>query len=117
MENRRKMVLGDWFNSVWLCIIGLYLGLVVHGLSQLVGTALFWPMLIFIMLMWWGMCLFDNVINKLFDWMFPIGIKPATNPPSNERKPLARLLSLPSGIFLGVVLAELGLRDTLLFVT
>ena len=41
MENRRKMVLGDWFNGAWLCIIGLYLGLVVHGLSQLVGTALF----------------------------------------------------------------------------
>lgn len=117
MENRRKMVLGDWFNGAWLCIIGLYLGLVVHGLSQLAGTALFWPMLIFIMIMWGGMCLFDNVINRFFDWMFPNGIKPAKNPPAKERKPLARLLSLPCGIVLGVILAEFGLRDTLLFFT
>lgn len=64
-----------------------------------------------------GMCLFDNVINRFFDWMFPNGIKPAKNPPANERKPLARLLSLPCGIVLGVFLAELGLSDTLLFFT
>ena len=117
MGNRRKMVLGDWFNSAGLCIVGLYLGLVVHGMSQLVGTALFLPMLILVMIIWGAMFLFDNVINGFFDWMFPNGIKPAKNPPAKERKPLARLLSLPCGIVLGVILAELGLRDTLLFFT
>ncbi len=117
MENRRKMMLSDWFNSAGLCIVGLYLGLVVQSMSQLIGSALFWPMLIFIMIMWGIMSLFYNVIEGFFDWMFPNGIKPAENPPAKERKPLARLLSLPCGIILGVMLAELGLKDTLLFFT
>ena len=117
MGNRRKMVLSDWFNSAGLCIVGLYLGLVVHGMSQLIGTALFWPILFIIVIMWGTMCFFDNIISGVFDWMFPNGIKPATGPPTKERKPLARLLSLPSGIVLGVIFAELGLRDTLLFFT
>lgn len=117
MEDRRKMELGDWFSGAGLCIVGLYLGLVVHGLSLLVGTALFWPMLIFIMMMWGIMCLFDNVIGRFFGWMFPSGVKPATSPSAKERKPLARLLSLPCGIVLGVILGAFGLRDTLLFFT
>ena len=45
MQNSRKMLLGDWFNSAALCIVGLYLGLVVHGMSLLVGTTLFGPCL------------------------------------------------------------------------
>ena len=115
MENRRKMVLGDWFNNAALCIVGLYLGLVGHGMSQLVGTVLFWPMLVFILIMWGLMCLFDNAISRVFDWIFPKGVKPATTAPEKERKPLANLLSLPIGIVLGAIFAELGLRDTLLF--
>lgn len=115
MENRRKMMLGDWFNSAALCIVGLYLGLVVYGMSQLIGTAFFWPMLVFIMIIWGIICLFDNVVSRFFDWIFPSGIKPARTAPAKERKPLASLLSLPCGIVLGVILAELGLRDTFLF--
>ena len=117
MRNRRKMILGDWFNSAVLCIVGLYLGLVVHGLSQLVGTVFFWPLLFFFMIMWAAIYLFDNVINRVFDKVFSNGIKPAKNPTAKERKPLIRLLSLPFGIVLGVILAELGLRDTFLFFT
>ena len=117
MQNHRKMHLGDWFNSAGLCIVGLYLGLAVHGLSQLVGTVFFWPVLFFIMIMWGAIYLFDNVITQVFDRIFPNGIKAAKNPTAKERKPLALLLSLPFGIVLGVILAGLGLRDTLLFFT
>ncbi|WP_299867868.1 hypothetical protein [uncultured Hoeflea sp.] len=117
MGSRRKMVLGDWFNSAGLCFVGLYIGLSAHGMSQLVGTAFFWPMLIFIVIMWGGMSLFYNVFERVFDRIFPGGIKPAKNPPAKERKPFVVLLSLPIGIALRAILAELGLTDTLLFFT
>lgn len=117
MEKRRKMLLGDWLNGAALCVVGVYFGLVVHGMSQLIGTAFFWPMLIFIMIIWGGLYVFDNAVEGLSNWMFPSGIKPAKNSKVNERKPLARLLSLPCGIVLGVILAEIGLSDTLLFFT
>ena len=67
------------------------------------------------MIIWGAMCLFDNAVTKFFDWIFPNGIKPAMTAPAKERKPLVRLLSLPSGIVLGVLFAALGLRDALLF--
>ena len=117
MGVRRKINLGDWFNSAGLCFVGVYVGLLAHDLSQLVGTALFWPMLIFIVIMWWGMSLSYNVVERVFDRIFPSGIKPAKNLQSKERKPFALLMSLPFGIALGAILAELGLAETLLFFT
>ena len=115
MGPRRKMVLGDWLNSAGLCFVGLYIGLLAHGMSQLVGTALFWPMLIFIVIMWAGMSVSYNVFERVFDRIFPNGIKPAKNPPAKERKPFSLLLSLPFGLALGAILAELNFADTLLF--
>lgn len=117
MGVRRKMNLGDWFKSAGLCFVGVYVGLLAHDFSQLVGTALFWSMLIFLVIMWWGMSLSYNVIERVFDWIFPSGIKPAKNLPSKEHKPFALLMSLPFGIALGAILAELGLAETLLFFT
>lgn len=117
MGSRRKMVLGDWFNSAGLCFVGLYIGLLAHGMSQLFGTALFWPMLIFIVIMWGGMSLSYNAFERVFDRIFPSGTKPAKNPSAKEPKPFAVLLSLPFGLALGAILAELGLADTLLFFT
>lgn len=117
MGSRRKMLLGDWFNCAALCIVGIYLGLVVHGMSRLVGTTFFWPMLIFLVLMWGGMSLFYNVVENAFDWMFPSWIKSAKTPSAKERRPVALLLCLPFGIALGAILAEIGLTDTLLFFT
>lgn len=115
MGNRRKMVLVDWLNSAGLCLVGLYLGLAVQSMLQLVGTAFFWPVLIFCIIMWVAMLLFANVFDWISDRIFSNGIKPAKNPSAKERKPFALLLSLPLGIVTGVILAELGLRDTLLF--
>jgi hypothetical protein len=52
--------------------------------------------------------------DKLLDRLFPIGVRPAPKPQTSGRTPLPRLLSLPAGVVLGVVLARLGLDDTIL---
>ena len=53
-------------------------------------------------------------MRKLFDRLFPIGIRPARNPRPQSPKPLVRVLSLPVGFMLGVVLAGLDLDGTIL---
>jgi hypothetical protein len=54
------------------------------------------------------------VFDKLFDRLFSIGVRPARKPQAQGRTPLPRLLSLPAGVVLGVVLARLGLATTIL---
>jgi hypothetical protein len=61
-----------------------------------------------------GFFLFLILQEKLFDRLFPTGIRPAQNPRPEAPKPLVRVLSLPLGLIVGVVLAVLGLDRALL---
>lgn len=113
MSERRKMGVGDWFNAAINVLIGVLLGSVVYGLVQLVAGGS-WMMAVILVLFGGGLFLFMVLSDKLFDRLFPIGIRPAKNPQPQPPKPLLRVLSLPLGLILGVVLALLGFDKTLL---
>lgn len=112
MSERRRMQVGDWFNAAINIVIGLFLGVAADGLVQLATTD-FWPMTVIILFLFAGVFLFERVVDKSIDTLFPSGIRPARKPQVKERTPLPRLLSLPAGVVLGIVLARTGL-DTMI---
>jgi hypothetical protein len=107
------MQLGDWINAAISLVIGVLLGSAADGLVQTATTA-FWPVAVITPLLFAGAFLVMWVSDKLLDRLFPIGVRPATKPQTSGRAPLPRLLSLPVGVVLGLVLARLGLDDTIL---
>lgn len=113
IDERRRMRIGDWFHAAINLIIGILLGSVVDGLAQLVTTGLWLPALA-IVLIGAGFFIFILVFDKLSDRLFSIGVRPATKPQAKGRTPLPRLISLPVGVVLGVVLARLGFDDRIL---
>jgi hypothetical protein len=113
MSERRKMVVGDWMNAAINVVIGVLLGSVIYGLVQLVASGS-WLMAMILVLLGVGLFLFMVLNDKLFDRLFPIGIRPAKNPQPQSPKPLLRVLSLPLGFMFGVVLAVLDLDGTIL---
>ncbi len=113
MSNRRRMQLGDWLNGAALLAVGVFLGLAIHNMAQLVGTA-FWPMIIIIPVLFGGVFLLVLVFDGLIDRIFPSGIVPATQQKTKERRPLALLSSLPTGIIIGVIGAHFGLGEIML---
>ena len=113
MENRREMQVGDWANGAAIFAVGVFLGLAIYHLAQLVGTA-FWPLIVIIPVLFGGVFLLNLKFDNLIDRIFPNGIKPARKPHAKQRKPLVLLLSLPTGIIIGVIGAMLGLGDVLL---
>ncbi len=88
-------------------------GIIVAGLGQKLTTN-FWLIAIFAPILFGGFLLLDGFISGLIDQVFPSRIRPARKLLAERRKPLPRLLSLPGGIFLGVVLVWLGLGGSLL---
>lgn len=113
MTERRNMQTGDWFNSAANVAIGVLLGSAAHGLVQLITTG-FWPVAMILTLIFGGVILFELVSDKLFNRLFSTGIRPATKPQTSGRKPLPRILSLPTGFIFGVSMVALGLDKTLL---
>ncbi len=111
---RRSMHIGDWVNAAALFVVGLFLGSLVEDLVQLATTD--WPFAVFIVVLFAGLFFFVWIFDKLFDRLFPIGIRPSRNPQDNKRKPVPLLVSLPAGFLLGIVLAMLGLDDMVLSV-
>jgi hypothetical protein len=57
---------------------------------------------------------FDGLIGRLTERVFPSGIRPSQSPQKKRRKPMTRLISLPAGMLLGVILAQFGLTQTIL---
>jgi CBS domain containing-hemolysin-like protein len=112
-SDRREMQLGDWINVVVNLLIGLLLGSAVHGLVEMVVDG-FWLMAVVTVVLFTVVFLFVFVFDKIFDLIFPIGIRAANAPENRGRKPLARVLSLPLGFVLGVLLAMAGLDGPLL---
>jgi len=113
MDERRKMGAGDWMNAAINVVIGVLLGSVVYGLGKLAASGS-WMMVIILVFLGGGLFLFMVLHDKLFDRLFPIGIRPAKIPKPQSPKPLLRVLSLPSGFILGVVLAVLDLDGAIL---
>ena len=113
INERRRMQTGDWFNAAISLIIGMLLGSVVDGLAQLVTSGLWLPA-VAIVLLGAGFFLFMLVFDKVSDRLFSIGMRPAPKRQAKGPTPLPRLISLPVGIVLGVVLARLGFDDTIL---
>lgn len=107
------MGVGDWINATTNVVIGVLIGFVIYGLVQLV-TSGSWLMAMILIFLGGGLFLLEGLIDKLFDRLFPIGIRPARNPRPQSPKPLVRVLSLPVGFMLGVVLAGLDLDGTII---
>lgn len=113
MNDRRKMHIGDWLNVIAFLGIGFFLGLALDRLLLLQG-ALFWITAIGIPILVWAVIAATNVFNGLIDRIFPSGIKPARDPRTDERKPLAVLLSVPVGIVVGFAGGHFGLAELFL---
>ncbi len=112
MSDRRRMRIGDWLNGAAFLAIGVFLGLAADGMAGLAGTA-FWPMIIIIPVLFGGVFLFLLFFDRVVDRIFSSGIKPASRPRTKDRKPLVLLLSLPTGIAIGMIGAQLGLGELL----
>lgn len=106
------MQVGDWVIAALNAAIGALLGAAADGLVQL-GTTAFWPVAVLLSLLLVGMILFVVLFDAISDRIFSIGVRGAEKPLADARTPLPRLLSLPAGVVLGVVLARLGIADTL----
>ena len=113
MSERRKMELNDWINAAFNLLIGALLGSVSYGLMQLVASG-WWLMAVILIVLGGGLFLFMVLYDKLFDWLFLSKMRPARNPQPELPKPLLRILSLPAGFILGILLAVLGLDRTIL---
>jgi hypothetical protein len=117
MSERREMEPLDWMSAAFNVAIGLFLGLALSGFVELVADG-FWFLAVAAAVIGGGAALaliiYDGLFRRAFDWIFPGGVQPAANPAPRRRAPLVRLMSLPSGILLGVVLAQLGLTQTIL---
>lgn len=113
VKQRRHMSVFDWLNAAALLAVGLFLGLAIEKLLQLHGFA-FWVTGIGTFLMFGAVILLDWLIEWLFERVFPSGINPSKKQKAIGRRPLALLLSLPFGIIIGILGAQLGLSDFLL---
>lgn len=107
----------DWLNATVNVAIGLFLGLALNGLLQLVADGA-WAVAAIIAGLSVGVAVvlifFDGLIGRVFERVFPSGIRPAHSPGAEAPKPISRLLSLPLGMVLGVILAQLGLTNAIL---
>ncbi len=112
MSERRKMQGFDWFNAAAIVAIGVFLGLAIDGMVDLVGTP-FWPLIIIIPVIFGCWYVFYLFLERVSDWLFT-GRFFVTKQKINKRKPLTLLFSLPIGIVIGVVGAQFGLGDMLL---
>jgi hypothetical protein len=117
MSERRGMEPEDWLGAGFNVAIGLFLGLALNGLLQLVVDG-FWPLALIVAVLSAGAVLvlfaFDGLVGRLIERLLPSGIRPSQSPQKEHRKPMARLMSLPAGILFGVILAQFGLTQTIL---
>jgi small-conductance mechanosensitive channel len=102
----------DWILAAMKFVIGMLLGVALNGLIQLVASGAWVAVLNLVVLF---VALF--LIVKLHEWvgekLFPSGIRPARSSKKGRKNSPVRRLSLPVGLALGVVFAELGLREWL----
>ncbi|MFK7914114.1 MAG: hypothetical protein AB8B93_09385 [Pseudomonadales bacterium] len=102
----------DWLNAAVNLVIGLLLGLAVFYLGQLVTTGS-WLLALSIVILSAGLWLFEGLLDRVMEKIFPSGIRPARSP-KRRATPLPRRLSMPAGLVLGAALAWLGWSDKIL---
>jgi uncharacterized protein YacL len=107
------MLINTGIDATVNVVIGIFLGVAVNGLAQLMSTS-FWPVAVIILLLVAILFFFESLIASLVDRIFPSGIRPARKPQKVRRAPLPRRLSLPVGLVLGLILARLGLDGVVL---
>jgi len=88
-------------------VIGVLLGVAINGLARLMFSGA-WLAVINLLVLFAALSLIVWLHDRLGDWLFPSGIRPARNPKKARRAPLFRRLSLPAGLMLGIVLAGFG---------
>jgi hypothetical protein len=106
------MEFGDWLQAAVNVVLGVFVGIVVFKLTQLVVSGA-WLMALILVVLGVGYVLFVQLADRLFDWIFPSGIR-TVGKRTNQPKPLLRALSLPAGLLLGIALAGLGLDTVIL---
>lgn len=104
---------GDWGSALVNVVIGVLLGMVIHGVFGLLldgawfavaNIAALFVALSFIVVM------HDRIGQKLF----PSGIRPAHKPKAKRKKPMVRRISFPLGLAVGITLGSLGFDALLL---
>ena len=112
LPNQRTAALfmeaGDWASIPVNIVVGVLLGVAIHGVAELMLRGAWFYVVILVVL---SAALF--LIVRLHDFigekLFPSGIRPARNPQAKRKRPLLRRLSFPAGLVVGIVLAALGL--------
>src|SRR6056297_1370174 len=108
VTQRREMRPFDWLNAASLVVMGVLLGFAAYGLFGLIGTS-FWPVAVLIVILFGGIFLLQAVLDRLFQWFVPTGIKPAHESIPQQRRPLVVMLSLPVGFVIGVIAEQFEL--------
>jgi len=103
---------GDWASAAVNLMIGALLGVAINGLTRLMFSGA-WLAVINLLVLFAALSLIVWLHDRLGDWLFPSGIRPARNPKRTRETPMFRRLSLPAGLVLGLVLAGLGRDDWL----
>lgn len=104
-ENEKSAVkAGDWFDAVMNFVIAVLLGAAMSSSGS-------WFVAVLIPLLAAVLFFYTSQFDRLIDKIFPSGIRPAHKSKKTRKTPLAKSLSFPLGLFLGIVLAALGLGD------
>ncbi len=104
---------GDLASAVVNVAIGILLGVALYGLIQLVFAGA-WVAVFSLVALAAGLLFIVLLHERLGNWLFPSGIRPAHKPKKPRKKPLVRRLALPAGLVLGLLLAAFELDDRLL---
>jgi small-conductance mechanosensitive channel len=102
----------DWILSAMNFVIGILLGVALNGLIQLVASGA-WVAVLNLVVLAISLFLIVKLHGLLGETLFPSGIRPARNPKKKPKPPAIRRFSLPTGLALGVLLAQFGLTDWL----
>lgn len=113
MTQRREMELWDWINTGFLLLIGLLLGIALDYIGQLVAMG-FWVIAVILLLLFLAVFLFELLMDKIVNRIFTIAVRQVNEPSERKKKPLMVILSFPSGVLLGVLLARVGLSIAIL---
>ena len=103
---------GDWLNAAVNLAIGVLMGIALAYSIQLVSTG-YGLMAVVTLVFVGGLLLFERLLDKFIEKVFPSGIRPARKP-TKRPAPLPRRLSLPAGLVLGVVSVQLGWSEAIL---
>jgi fatty-acid desaturase len=107
------MQAGNWASTAVNVVIGVLLGIAIHGVAGLLLRGA-WFYVVILVVLSAALFLIVRLHGFIGEKLFPSGIRPARNPQAKRKRPLTRRLSFPAGLVLGIVLAAFGLDDPLI---